>query len=142
MPGQEPQTPSPEASSPTPTDSPQVPLSPQPTPALLISTLPGETTPSISIVNAVAFMHASKLLGSKTFRLFLSETGTIKQSFPNDDSVDLTKEYHEFTDVFSKRKADTLVEHCSYDLKINLKEDAASPIGMIYSLSPLELEAL
>ena len=90
-------------------------------------------------------MHTSKLLGSKTFWLFLSETGAIKQSLPNDNSVDLTKipeEYYEFTDVFSKKKANTLVEHCPYDLKINLKEDAASPIEMIYSLSPLKLKAL
>jgi len=33
-------------------------------------------------------------------------------------------EYHEFANIFSKTKAETLPLHSSYDLKINLEESA------------------
>jgi hypothetical protein len=50
--------------------------------------------------------------------------------------------YHEFTDVFSKVRADTLAPHRPYDIKINLEEGASPPISPIYSLSASELKAL
>jgi hypothetical protein len=50
--------------------------------------------------------------------------------------------YHEFADVFSKVRADTLAPHRPYDIKINLEEGASPPIGPIYSLSASELKAL
>ena len=52
------------------------------------------------------------------------------------------KEYHEFADVFSKTRADTLAQHRPYDLKINLEEGASPPPGPMYSLSVTELETL
>ncbi|CDO76910.1 hypothetical protein BN946_scf184594.g17 [Trametes cinnabarina] len=58
---------------------------------------------------------------------------------------DLTRiplEYHKFKDVFSKRKADTLLEHQPYDLKITLEEGKVPPLGPIYSLSQVELNTL
>jgi hypothetical protein len=97
------------------------------------------------LINAVAFARAAKLPGSQTFQVFLSDTGEIQEPPPIDDSVDfgaIPKEYHEFADVFSKTKADTLAEHRPYDLKINLEEGASPPIGTIYPLSQTELEAL
>ena len=51
-------------------------------------------------------------------------------------------EYHDYADVFSKSKADTLPPHRPYDLKINLEEGTSPPLGPIYSLSPAELAAL
>jgi hypothetical protein len=54
----------------------------------------------------------------------------------------LTKVYHEFTDVFSKSKANTLAPHREYDLKIDLEEGTHPPLGTLYSLSLSELEAL
>ncbi|CAA7267179.1 unnamed protein product [Cyclocybe aegerita] len=51
-------------------------------------------------------------------------------------------DYHEFPDVFSKSKADTLAPHRPYDLKIDLEEGAEPPLGRMYSLSPTELQAL
>jgi hypothetical protein len=54
----------------------------------------------------------------------------------------IPEEYHEFADVFSKSKANTLTEHCPYDLKINLEENTSLPLGTIYSLSLVELETL
>jgi hypothetical protein len=61
------------------------------------------------------------------------------------DPIDLSsilEEYHEFSDVFSKGKAETLPEHCPYDLKIDLEEGQAPPPGRMYSLSPSELGPL
>ena len=50
--------------------------------------------------------------------------------------------YHEFTDVFSKQKADTLPPHHDCDLKINVKEGAKLPAGSMYLLSTFELKTL
>ena len=61
---------------------------------------------------------------------------------PTVDLSSVPEEYHKFIDVFSKKKADTLPPHCSYDLKIKLEEDASTPPRHMYSLSPTELEAL
>jgi len=58
------------------------------------------------------------------------------------DLSNIPSEYHEFANVFSKTKAETLPPHRSYDLKINLKEGAQPPVGPIYSLSTSEQEAL
>ena len=52
------------------------------------------------------------------------------------------KEYHGFTDVFSKSKAGILANHRPYDLKITLEDRASPPLGPIYSLSQEELLAL
>jgi len=40
------------------------------------------------------------------------------------DLSNVSSKYHEFADVFSKTKAEVLTPHCSYDLKINLEENA------------------
>jgi len=51
-------------------------------------------------------------------------------------------EYHKFADIFSKTKAEILTPHHPYDLKINLEEGAQPLVGLIYSLSASEQEAL
>src|SRR5258706_6694746 len=51
-------------------------------------------------------------------------------------------DYHEFQDVFSDAKANTLPPHRPYNLQISLEEGAKSFHGPIYSLSPPELTAL
>jgi len=58
------------------------------------------------------------------------------------DLSNVLSEYHEFADVFSKTKAETLPPHCSYNLKINLEEGAQPLVGSIYSLLASEQEAL
>ena len=52
------------------------------------------------------------------------------------------KLYHDFADVFSKAKADTLAPHWEYDLKIEIDETAKPPVGPIYPLSESELGSL
>jgi len=58
------------------------------------------------------------------------------------DLSNVSSEHYKFTDIFSKTKAEVLTPHCSYDLQINLKEDAQPLVGLIYSLSASEQEAL
>ena len=58
------------------------------------------------------------------------------------DLLDIPEDYHEFADVFDKKKADTLPPHRFYDLKIEMEEGAVPPSNHMYSLSLLELEAL
>jgi hypothetical protein len=68
-----------------------------------------------------------------------------KSAVPTGDLIDLSsipEEYHEFSDVFSKGKVETLPEHRPYDLKIDLEEGQAPSPGRMYSLSPSELGPL
>jgi hypothetical protein len=43
-------------------------------------------------------------------------------------------EYQDFTDVFSKTKADMLAKHRPYDLKIDLDKGSELLLSQIYSL--------
>ena len=58
------------------------------------------------------------------------------------DMEGVPKLYHEFADVFSKAKADTLAPHREYDLKIEIDETAKPPVGPIYPLSKSKLGSL
>jgi hypothetical protein len=98
------------------------------------------------MINVAAFLHACRLPGSQSFQLNLAkETLSGKSTAPTGDPIDLSsipEEYHKFSDVFSKGKAETLPEHRPYDLKIDLEEGQAPPPGRMYSLSPSELGPL
>jgi len=101
--------------------------------------------PNIAIIDTTAFLHASKLPGSHDFKLCLHSSDIQANSAKLTEAPDLSNvpsEYHEFTNVFSKTKAEVLASHCPYDLKINLEENAQPPVGPIYSLSASEQEAL
>ena len=58
------------------------------------------------------------------------------------DLSSIPEEYHEYADVFSKSKAETLAPHHSYNLWINLEKDSYSPVGTIYFLFKFEQKAL
>jgi len=96
-------------------------------------------------VNAVAFVRACKLEGSVQFsihhvpstKLRSCSAAAVPADLPN-----IPSDYHEFADVFDKGKAGELPPHRPFDLKIDLEDGAAPPLGTIYSLSPVELEAL
>ena len=90
---------------------------PPETPPLDSPKAPGLPCLPISFVNAVAFQCTCKLEGSVPFSLSLSSMSTqaaaISDGTP-DDPVDLTRvppEYHDYVDVFSKKKANTLAPH-------------------------------
>ena len=101
--------------------------------------------PNIAIIGATAFLHASKLLGSNNFELYLCSLD-IQANFAKlaeaSDLSNVPSKYHEFADVFSKTKAEVFAPHHPYDLKINLEEGAQSPVSLIYSLLASEQEAL
>ncbi|KAJ3560359.1 hypothetical protein NP233_g10892 [Leucocoprinus birnbaumii] len=107
------------------------------------STDSSPSPPLISLINASAFIRASRLPGSVNFRLNLSSSSaSARVSKETIDLSSIPDEYHEFADVFSKSRADSLAPHRPYDLKINLEDGSQPPVGTIYSLSPSELEAL
>jgi hypothetical protein len=86
------------------------------------------------------------LEGSTQFSIYLRPSGVdLRSATLSSDPPDLSKipsEYHDFADVFDKGKASQLPPHRPYDLKIELEEGTSPPLGTIYSLSPVELEAL
>src|SRR5262249_44412088 len=90
--------------------------------------------------------RACRMPGSSNFCLNLrSAACSAGASSVPDEPIDLSTvpaEYHEFADVFSKARADTLAPHRPYDLSINLEEGSSPPVGTIYSLSSAELSAL
>ena len=91
-------------------------------------------------------MRACKLPGAQRFKIHLSDLSVSgKSAVVSDETPDLShipEDYHDFADVFNKAKADTLAPHRPYDLKINLEEGASPPVGVMYSLSQLELQVL
>ena len=101
--------------------------------------------PSITIIGAATFLCTSKLLSSSNFELYLCSLDIQANSAKLAEAPDLSNvpsEYHEFTEVFSKTKAEILTPHHPYDLKINLEEDAQPLVGPIYSLLVSEQETL
>ena len=120
---------------------------PTPTPDSPVKPPTPEESPQIAFLDAVAFARACREEGAECFQLDISDSGFVsgRSAKPSEPPVDLSSippEYHEFADIFSKSKADTLPPHRPYDLKINLEEGASPPLGPIYSLSPAELATL
>jgi len=100
---------------------------------------------NIVIIGAAAFLHTSKLLGSSNFELCLHSSDIQANSAKLAKASDLSNissEYHEFANIFSKNRAKVLTPHYLYDLKINLEEGAQPLVGPIYSLSVSEQEDL
>ena len=61
------------------------------------------------------------------------------------EKIDLSvvpPDYHNFTDIFSKRKADTLASHHEHDLKINLECSTFPLLEATYSLFSSKLSSL
>jgi len=112
---------------------------------ILSETLPSNPKrPHIVIISAPALLRASRLSGSKTFSLQFCFTIQAKSTTISEE-IDLSaipEEYHEYADVFSKSKAETLAPHRPYDLRIDLEKDSHSLVRTIYSLSKFEQEAL
>ena len=101
--------------------------------------------PNIAIIGAAAFLYTSKLPDFHNFELCFHSSDIQTNSAKLVEAPDLSNvpsKYHEFTDIFSKTKAEVLAPHCSYDLKINLEEGAQPPVSPIYSLLASEQEAL
>src|SRR5258707_6619166 len=95
----------------------------------------------IRMVSAVTMTKLCKDLGTSTFVISTTDLNLLQMTATKIlDSI--LAEYHEFHDIFSGEKVDTLAPHRPYDLQINVKEGTKPIHGPIYSLSPLELTAL
>src|SRR6201996_6108097 len=105
-----------------------------------------DPVPHISLINAVAFARALRSPDVQSFCLSISDpafTGkSASISTADPDLSHIPEEYHDYADVFSKGKADTLAPHRPYDLKIDLEDGASPPIGPMYSLSQSEVGSL
>jgi hypothetical protein len=103
------------------------------------------SAPLISLVSAEAFMRLMQLEGAQCFSILAHEplkpNSSDKPKF-NPDLKDVPEVYHEFADVFSRQKANTLPPHRDCDLKINIEEGAKLLAGPIYPLSEFELKTL
>ena len=102
--------------------------------------------PHIALVSIPAFTLACHLEGSVQYSMQLCpqesdlcSTSTIPE--PTDLSG-VPLDYHNFSNVCSKSKADTLAPHREHDLKINLEDGASPPLGATYSLSSSKLGSL
>ena len=99
---------------------------------------------NITIIGVTVFLYTSKLPGSSNFKLcshFLDILTNSAKLTEAPDLSNISSEYYEFTNVFSKTKAEVLASHCPYNLKINLKEGAQPLIGSIYSFLASKQEA-
>ena len=138
-------TPAPVSSMPLPTLTPDSPVNP---PILNSPTGPlNLAEPQIAFLVTVAFARVCKEEGTESFQIHISNTRSASRqpAKTSDTPVDLSSvplEYHNYTNVFSKSKANTLPPHWPYNLKIILEEGASPSLGSIYSLSPVELATL
>ena len=74
-----------------------------------------------------------------------TRSAALSDSSPSKETINLSSvpsEFHDFADIFSKKKADTLAPHQPFDLKIELEEGSSPPIGRLYFLFPNEQESL
>jgi hypothetical protein len=103
------------------------------------------SAPLISLVSVEAFMRSMQSEGAHCFSILaydpLKPNPSDKPKF-NPDLKDVPEVYYEFSDVFSRQKANTLPPHWDCDLKINIDEGAKIPAGPIYPLSEFELKTL
>ena len=100
----------------------------------------------VTLINSAVYSHTSKFEGLECFQPWISlpevtgHSTTTSKILVNMNTI--PKDYHDFTDVFSKSKAGKLADHQPYDLKITLDEGTSPPFSPIYSLSQEELVAL
>ncbi|KAJ3553796.1 hypothetical protein NM688_g3427 [Phlebia brevispora] len=98
------------------------------------------SAPLIALIGAAAFIIVRRLLRTEVFSLHFHAAKFDSSNTPDLSSI--LKEYHEFANVFSDIRANTLAEHRPFDLKIELEEGQTPSPGRMYSLSQLELKAL
>ena len=102
--------------------------------------------PHIALVNAPAFTLACHLKGSVQYSMQLHpQESDLHSTSTTPETTDLSRvppDYYNFTDVFSKSKADMLAPHHEHDLKINLEDSASPSLGATHSLSSSKLSSL
>src|SRR6202140_4720638 len=104
--------------------------------------------PPVSIIGAATFAHLCNQPDTQLYTVsFSPETMELSNVATHGTETDpdlsnIPSEYHEFTELFSKREAEKLPPHRPYDHEIPLVPGAKPAFGTIYSMSPTELETL
>ena len=103
--------------------------------------------PPVSLVSPHAFAMLCNQPGTQLFVMSIAQTVELASAktdvtLQDPDLSTIPPEYHEFADLFSKKEADVLPPHRSYDHQIPLEPGTTPPFGSIYSMSPVELEVL
>ena len=101
------------------------------------------------MIGAAAFAYVCNQPGTELFFLSMAKLQEaqighqeVAPPTPEFDLLTIPPEYQEFADLFSKKEADKLPPHRSYDHQIPLEPNKAPPFGPIYKCSPAELEAV
>ena len=125
---------------------PSTPLSSTEPPTSNLPCFSDHKAPHIALVSAPAFALACCLKGSVQYSMQLCpQESDLCSASTTPETTDLSRgplDYHNFTDVFSKSKANMLAPHHEHDLKINLEDGASPPLGATYSLSSSKLSSL
>lgn len=79
----------------------------------------------------------------RSFAQELAEEAAQKEAKPERSVEEMVpEEFHEFLDVFDKKRSKRLPPHRPHDLAIDLEGDVLPPTGKLYQLAPAELWAL
>jgi hypothetical protein len=88
------------------------------------------------LLGAKTFVRAAKK--NVAFAIYATPMGTSTKICVQE----IPMQYHDFKDVFEKKNADILLEHCPYEYAIELQDGAQPPFRPIYNLLQTELVAL
>jgi hypothetical protein len=81
------------------------------------------------VLGVRTFIRATKK--NVAFAIYATPMGSSTEK----DVLEIPMQYLDFKDVFEKKNANILPEHCLYDCAIELKDGAQLPFGPIYNLS-------
>ena len=102
--------------------------------------LPSGASPHEKEIHLALFkMNKALTLATAVTR---EELDAYRESKNVDPAPLLPKQYHEFLDVFSKKKSEDLPPRRPYDHAINLKEGTQAPSQALYGMSRTEIEEL
>jgi len=100
--------------------------------------------PHISMINTTTYERLCQKKRNITFQinLALGQKSSARALYINPPDVDLSDipyDYHQFSDVFSKQGVKNLPLHHLFNLFIQIESKKKPLLGLIYSLSFLEL---
>jgi len=105
--------------------------------------------PKVSLIGANTFAFICNQPGTEFYFMTMEEANAAHLASqemgapdPNPNLSTIPLEYYEFAYLFSKKEADKLSNHRTYDHEIPLEPGKAPPFGPIYKLSPMELEVV
>ncbi len=102
------------------------------------------------MIEAAAFAYVCNQSETELYLMTMNEicemiSVSVQETDTREPETDLSMippEYHEFTDLFSKKQADELPSNRPYDHTVPLESEKALPFGSIYKLSPVKLKTV